>query len=444
MLSPTTAWFPPARATPAPAATARPARQASCCSGRGRRHHNLPAWMAVASPASRATASPSRSSTSVPNRAAKQATAAEDPSHSTPRSRHSAGLACSGTRARPPQGGRDQPHQRQAGPSGQVGPEPDAQQARADDGQGATDLAEQLHHDRPRPCWCHLPSGSGSFGGEDGGGLLLVEQTVGRPSLQSHYRGPSPFHAVCRAPTRGEGLATARATAHRCAIRRLYGSTGSRAPAWPARCSPGRGWNGARSRHHRLGSGNQTMLAAPMAAVAQWAIPTVGTGSQVHSGIGPHVMARRPNWPSARLRSVGEVEGELAKRCAVGHSLRHSRHGSRSCTGAGTATRRALLGRRRMEAVRQVWRAPAGCSGIALRVAANACLGPRVVAVAVAPRLVLRDPRVGLRGRELRVLVGARGHHGNGPQIGLLALQSEAYPKVRPYPLDVLGAESEA
>jgi carbamate kinase len=33
--------------------------------------------------------------------------------------------------------------------------------------------------------------------------------------------------------------------------------------------------------------------------------------------------------------------------------------------------------------------------------------------------------------------------HGNGPQIGLLALPSEAYPKVRPYPLDVLGVESE-
>jgi carbamate kinase len=33
--------------------------------------------------------------------------------------------------------------------------------------------------------------------------------------------------------------------------------------------------------------------------------------------------------------------------------------------------------------------------------------------------------------------------HGNGPQICLLALQSEAYPKVRPYPLDVLCAESE-
>lgn len=33
--------------------------------------------------------------------------------------------------------------------------------------------------------------------------------------------------------------------------------------------------------------------------------------------------------------------------------------------------------------------------------------------------------------------------HGNGPQVGLLALQSEAYREVRPYPLDILGAESE-
>jgi carbamate kinase len=33
--------------------------------------------------------------------------------------------------------------------------------------------------------------------------------------------------------------------------------------------------------------------------------------------------------------------------------------------------------------------------------------------------------------------------HGNGPQVGLLALQSEAYREVRAYPLDVLGAESE-
>jgi carbamate kinase len=33
--------------------------------------------------------------------------------------------------------------------------------------------------------------------------------------------------------------------------------------------------------------------------------------------------------------------------------------------------------------------------------------------------------------------------HGNGPQVGLLALQGEAYRQVDPYPLDVLGAESE-
>jgi len=33
--------------------------------------------------------------------------------------------------------------------------------------------------------------------------------------------------------------------------------------------------------------------------------------------------------------------------------------------------------------------------------------------------------------------------HGNGPQVGLLALQSSAYTEVPPYPLDVLGAESE-
>ena len=33
--------------------------------------------------------------------------------------------------------------------------------------------------------------------------------------------------------------------------------------------------------------------------------------------------------------------------------------------------------------------------------------------------------------------------HGNGPQVGLLALQSESYHGVRPYPLDILGAQSE-
>ena len=33
--------------------------------------------------------------------------------------------------------------------------------------------------------------------------------------------------------------------------------------------------------------------------------------------------------------------------------------------------------------------------------------------------------------------------HGNGPQVGLLALQGAAYGKVEPYPLDVLGAQTE-
>ncbi|ACK66372.1 carbamate kinase [Rippkaea orientalis PCC 8801] len=33
--------------------------------------------------------------------------------------------------------------------------------------------------------------------------------------------------------------------------------------------------------------------------------------------------------------------------------------------------------------------------------------------------------------------------HGNGPQVGLLAMQAEAYQGVKPYPLDVLDAETE-
>ncbi|MCL2463973.1 MAG: carbamate kinase [Micrococcales bacterium] len=42
----------------------------------------------------------------------------------------------------------------------------------------------------------------------------------------------------------------------------------------------------------------------------------------------------------------------------------------------------------------------------------------------------------------------ARGHelvitHGNGPQVGLLALQNAAYEALAPYPLDVLGAETQ-
>ena len=32
--------------------------------------------------------------------------------------------------------------------------------------------------------------------------------------------------------------------------------------------------------------------------------------------------------------------------------------------------------------------------------------------------------------------------HGNGPQVGLLALQTAALQEVAPYPLDVLGARA--
>jgi carbamate kinase len=42
-------------------------------------------------------------------------------------------------------------------------------------------------------------------------------------------------------------------------------------------------------------------------------------------------------------------------------------------------------------------------------------------------------------GRELELVLT----HGNGPQVGLLALEAEAYREVKPYPLDVLVAESQ-
>jgi carbamate kinase len=41
--------------------------------------------------------------------------------------------------------------------------------------------------------------------------------------------------------------------------------------------------------------------------------------------------------------------------------------------------------------------------------------------------------------REHQVVIS----HGNGPQVGLLALQGAAYSEVSPYPLDVLGAQTE-
>ena len=41
--------------------------------------------------------------------------------------------------------------------------------------------------------------------------------------------------------------------------------------------------------------------------------------------------------------------------------------------------------------------------------------------------------------REHQLVIG----HGNGPQVGLLALQGAAYTQVETYPLDVLGAQTE-
>lgn len=42
-------------------------------------------------------------------------------------------------------------------------------------------------------------------------------------------------------------------------------------------------------------------------------------------------------------------------------------------------------------------------------------------------------------GREHQLIIS----HGNGPQVGLLALQGAAYAQVDPYPLDVLGAQTD-
>lgn len=53
-----------------------------------------------------------------------------------------------------------------------------------------------------------------------------------------------------------------------------------------------------------------------------------------------------------------------------------------------------------------------------------------------------------VRGAAAALAALARDHelvltHGNGPQIGLLALEADAYGEVEPYPLDILGAESQ-
>lgn len=59
-----------------------------------------------------------------------------------------------------------------------------------------------------------------------------------------------------------------------------------------------------------------------------------------------------------------------------------------------------------------------------------------------------RNQRENVKAAAKALAVVAREHqmvitHGNGPQVGLLALQAAAYTEVEAYPLDVLGAESE-
>jgi len=59
------------------------------------------------------------------------------------------------------------------------------------------------------------------------------------------------------------------------------------------------------------------------------------------------------------------------------------------------------------------------------------------------------NQRANIRVAAERIALVAAGNelvvaHGNGPQVGLLALQAAAYTDVAPYPLDVLGAQTEA
>lgn len=63
--------------------------------------------------------------------------------------------------------------------------------------------------------------------------------------------------------------------------------------------------------------------------------------------------------------------------------------------------------------------------------------------------MTAENQRANIRVAAERIAAVASGNqiviaHGNGPQVGLLALQGAAYEEVAPYPLDVLGAETEA
>ena len=63
--------------------------------------------------------------------------------------------------------------------------------------------------------------------------------------------------------------------------------------------------------------------------------------------------------------------------------------------------------------------------------------------------MTAENQRANIRAAAERIAAVVEGNeivvaHGNGPQVGLLALQSAAYADVAPYPLDVLGAQTEA
>ena len=63
--------------------------------------------------------------------------------------------------------------------------------------------------------------------------------------------------------------------------------------------------------------------------------------------------------------------------------------------------------------------------------------------------MTAENQRANIRRAALRIAEVVPGNevvvaHGNGPQVGLLALQAAAYDAVPPYPLDVLGAQTEA
>lgn len=78
---------------------------------------------------------------------------------------------------------------------------------------------------------------------------------------------------------------------------------------------------------------------------------------------------------------------------------------------------------------------------IVVALGGNALLRRGEPAEAETQRARIRDavPALAALAREHELVVT----HGNGPQVGLLTLECEAYAEVRAYPLDIIGAESQ-